>query len=101
VIGGTSRTVLEAVARLYRIDAHEIVGPSRSAEIARPRFVAYWLLRRVCGWSAARVGRTFGRDESTVNHGLRVIERARAAEPALAVDLEVLRARLGAERRIA
>lgn len=47
----------------------EVLGRSRFDRVVRPRHEAFLALSER-GWSLTRIGRLFGRDHSTVAHGL-------------------------------
>lgn len=60
--------ILEEVARYYTIPVEDLKGPRRSREITIPRHIAMYLCRELADLSFPRIGETFNRDHSTVQH---------------------------------
>jgi chromosomal replication initiator protein len=87
-------TSIAAVAREFGTTRAQILGESRRAEAALPRFVLIALAHRVLGYALARIGRLIGRDHTAVLHGLRAIEARAAADPDFAARLEALAAEI-------
>lgn len=54
----------------HDVDASEIRGRSKYREVMAARRTAYRILADR-GWSVSRIGRAFGRDHSTISHGLK------------------------------
>lgn len=76
----TTRThwmaIVQEVAIKHDIDVKSILGPARNHYIARARFECFYRMRNeiiVAGEpiSLPQIGRRFGRDHTTVLHGLR------------------------------
>jgi hypothetical protein len=90
------RRILNAVARQRELTAAELVGPSRCRTVVEARGIAMYLARGLTGSSLYEIGHACGgRDHTTVLHGVRVIERRIARDPAFAADLARLAADLG------
>jgi chromosomal replication initiator protein len=63
------RQVVNAVARAFGVSIDQMVGRSRSREIALPRHIAMYLLRKDSNISLPQIGQEFGgRDHTTVMH---------------------------------
>ena len=63
--------------------------------MARPRQIAMYLCKTLTTRSYPDIGRRFGnRDHTTVLHAVRQIEKLKAADPALASDVETLTRKL-------
>src|SRR5690606_9856807 len=72
----TSATdVIEAVCEHFNVSEKDLRGRARTRDIAHPRQVAMYLLREETEISLEEVGRTLGRDHTTVMHGIRKIEK--------------------------
>lgn len=78
----TAKQIVEKVARYYRIELDEILGPKRDKDIVVPRQIAMYLLRSELHLSFPRIATELGRkDHTTAIHSVDKIERE------LAVDL--------------
>jgi chromosomal replication initiator protein len=72
----------------------------RTRALVEPRQVAMYLCREVLGMTLHDIGTTFGgRDHSTVIHAVERVKDRIAREPAFAVRVERVAARLSADRR--
>lgn len=72
-----ARAVLNDVAQRHGLDLSDMLAEGRRRALAHARFEAMWLLRELRGrdgrrlFSLPRIGRVFGRDHTSVHHGLR------------------------------
>lgn len=63
---------IRAVAQAFGFTGRDLLGPWRSATIARARFAAVWLVRETLPLSLPQIGRAFGnRDHSTIASAVR------------------------------
>lgn len=91
------RRLLTAVARHHDLTTGDLLGPSRCRAVAEARSIAMYLARHLTDQSLYAIGHACGgRDHTTVLHGVRVIERRLAREPAFAADLAHLSRSLAA-----
>lgn len=89
------RRVVSVVSNHYGIAPIDIVSRRRTANIVRPRQVAFWLARHMTPCSLPEIGRQIGdRDHTTVLHGWQKIERLRASDPKLQSALSDMQAEL-------
>jgi len=58
------------VARLTRVPAADILGPSRRHDVVRARWHAMTLIRAHFGDSYPKIARVFGRDHTTAMYGI-------------------------------
>ncbi len=80
--------VISHLAAVYRSSPAEIVGPTRMAEVVRPRQIAMYLARKMTNQSLPWIGRFFGdRDHTTVLHACRKIEAMCAADAQFAATV--------------
>lgn len=93
----TPEQVAEAVGKIMGVDPAAIMGCHRgSPETSRARWIAMWVFshRYVYpggdGPSLSAVGRAFGRDRTTVRHGLRKVEDWRLNNPEVNELLKVI-----------
>ena len=75
---GTINKIVAQVADLTCLPAKEIMGRSRKAPIAQARFLC-WFVARQQGMTLHQIARAFGRDHTTILHGIQREEAARAA----------------------
>lgn len=72
------------VSECWLVPVAMLDGPSRKPLYVKPRWVAWFLIRNILGKTASEIGAAFGgRDDTTVLHGLREIERLQAQDPLL------------------
>ena len=73
-----SRLIKQAVASVFRIEAAELLRPSRGpAPVALARQIAMYLAHVVGEIGISEVGRIFGRDRTTVAYACKLIEDRR------------------------
>lgn len=75
-----SRDVARVVCRLWPVTLADLQGRSRARRISEPRQVAYWLGVRHCGRSMPEVGHYYGRDHTSVHHGVHAVDRRMAQD---------------------
>ena len=84
--------IQKRVAEHYNIRLADMHSARRARAVARPRQVAMYLCKQLTPRSLPEIGRKFGgRDHTTVMHAVRKIEELRAADRAIAEDVELLR----------
>ena len=62
--------LIESVAQGSRSTVRELFGRRGYRHVSRARQEAYFRLADEYGWSTASIGELFGRDHSTVAHGI-------------------------------
>ncbi len=78
-------------ADYYGLKLADLLSPRRAREVARPRQVAMYLAKKLTPRSLPEIGRRFGgRDHTTVMHGVKQIEKLRAADNELNGDVAKL-----------
>ncbi len=90
--------VIQAVARTHGVRSADITGPKRNRMMTRARHLAMYLARRHCGVSFPELGREFGRDHSTVQHGVAKVESDLKVDDDLATRVRVLEQQILARR---
>lgn len=73
----TINEIVAQVADLTCLSAKEIMGRSRKAPITQARFLC-WFVARQQGMTLHQIARAFGRDHTTILHGIQREEAARA-----------------------
>lgn len=74
----TPGLIISEVCRFYSIEEQVLRGTLKNKNTAEARQVAMYLCRKLTNLSLPDIGREFGRDHSTVLHGLNKIERLMA-----------------------
>lgn len=75
-----ARDLLELVTNVCRtrgVLLHELCGRTRSQSVSHARHETWWLLRHhpERDYSLSEIGRLFGRDHTTVRHGIEIHRR--------------------------
>jgi len=68
------------IALKHNLTRHDLLGRSRYPHISQARHEAFYYFRRK-GWSYPQIGKLFGRDHSTVIHGVEKHQRIKFALP--------------------
>jgi len=85
------RDIQNAVCKHFGVTLIDMLSGRRSAWIARPRQVAYFLCKELTLHSLPQIGRRFGgRDHSSVHHGMTKIKYLCPRDAALAQDIAIL-----------
>lgn len=75
----TATDLVAEAAGAFGVPMGAVLGPCREPWLTRPRYVAMWLIRECLGHSLQQIGDLFGRDHTSVIHGLRrVADQAEA-----------------------
>ncbi len=84
------RLIEALIVRVFMVQREDLFAASRkSADIALARQVAMYLAHVVCNIEVGEVGRSFGRDRTTVRHACGVVEDSRD-DPGFDLTLELL-----------
>lgn len=81
------------VAKHFRVPIRCMTNRELSREAIAARHVGMFLARTLLGKGPVEIGRRFNRDHSTVNHGIRKVER----DEALLCDASIILAKVEAE----
>jgi len=92
----TPEKVMQAVARLYAIRVVDLKGNRKVKGIAFPRQVAMFLARKHTNLSFPDLGRSFNRDNSTVQYACKKIRQQIDKDPDLRHTLNTLERNIGA-----
>lgn len=90
----TPEIIIKVVAEHYGITVDDIKSKKRSNEIVYPRHVAMYLCRDLTDLPLKSIGERFGRDHSTVMHGLDKIKDDMKNTPELLTNIEVLKKKI-------
>lgn len=67
--------IMHAVAKMHGVPASEVMGKSRENHVVSARFEIFYRLRIDLAMSYAKIGSIFGRDHTTVMHGVRKVRQ--------------------------
>ncbi|MBM3208747.1 chromosomal replication initiator protein DnaA [Candidatus Shapirobacteria bacterium] len=89
------KRIVAAVGRFFNLKRSELVGPSRTAEIALARQVAMYFLKKELEISLLEIAEILGRrDHTTVIHGVDKISRQFSTNANLRKDILAIRERI-------
>ena len=74
----TPNEYVEDMSQVSGISEAEIMGRSRKMDYCTARHIIWYFLYEEKKWSLSRIGRFFGRDHNTVNHGIKDVELYRS-----------------------
>ena len=87
--------IQRVVARQYNVSRSDLLSSRRTANVVRPRQVAFYIAKTLTLRSLPEIGRRFGgRDHTTVLHAVRKIENLVNTDSALAEEIELLKRQL-------
>jgi chromosomal replication initiator protein len=79
--------IFATVYKKYGIKKEDLIGKSRSREIAQARHVAIYLIRKITEMSLPNIGKTFNRDHTTVMSSYDIIEDKLKKDAMLTLDV--------------
>ncbi|MHC5012098.1 MAG: chromosomal replication initiator protein DnaA, partial [Planctomycetota bacterium] len=71
----TPSQIIAATAASFGVSVADVEGPSRRQPLARARQVSMYLCRELTALSLPKIGDHFGRDHTTVLHGVNTVKR--------------------------
>lgn len=80
----TIADIVDRVARDFGLRPRDLLGPHRSQQYAKPRYISIWLAVHAAGAQRSIVSRVFNRDHTTITHALRVIDERMAQDDEMA-----------------
>jgi len=89
------RDVQKAVAAEFGISLEELLTPTRTVRLARPRQVAMFLAEELTGRKRSVIADAFRRDWKAIKEGVSRIGMLIEADPDLSLRIERLRLRIG------
>lgn len=86
--------ILEMVAEFYGFEAMDLLKQCRRHEYVTARQIAWYLHRMITGATLPELGKMYGRDHTTVLHGLRSFKKKLESRPDLKTDITTLHVRI-------
>lgn len=66
----TPELILDAVSNFYCVSREKLLSDSRVSEVAIARQIAFYLMREMADMTTTQIGKFFGKDHTTVMHGI-------------------------------
>lgn len=79
----SAHEVIARVAAIFNLKSDALISYDRTARTSHIRQLAYYVIRTRLRHSLPEIGRVFGRDHTTILHGVQKIERLLATSPAV------------------
>lgn len=79
--------IFATVYKKYGISKEDLIGKSRSREIAQARHVTIYLIRKITEMSLPNIGKIFNRDHTTVLSSWDIIEKKLKTDAMLTIDI--------------
>lgn len=80
--GPSLADIFKAVTEATGKGAQDLVGPRRSQDLFRPRFLLYWLLKNLRpDLSLMSIGKALNRDHTSVMHGVAQFDKLKDGQP--------------------
>jgi chromosomal replication initiator protein len=90
----TFEAITTVVCDHYALRQQDLLGRRRSKHVAVPRQIAMYLARHLLGASLPRLGELFGRDHTTIKHGVDATRDRVKSDVAFQLVVEQLEQRL-------
>lgn len=75
----TMKDIVQEVSQRHGVSVEEIMGSSTEQRVVRPRMEAYGIIRAELQHSFTMIGNFFGRDHTTILHGVRRYQAMKGA----------------------
>lgn len=82
--------ILEKVSKKYGISIEDIKGRKRTKEIAFARHISIYIIRRLTGMSFPAIGKTLGRNHTTIMSSLDTVEKELESNTLLEIEINEL-----------
>ena len=79
--------IIESISKRYNISVEDIKGKKRTNEIALPRHIAIYVIRRVTNISLQNTAKIFGRDHTTILASVDVIKNKMAEDSSFEYEI--------------
>ena len=95
----TPSLIISQVCKFYNVDETALRGTQKNKNIAEPRQIAMYLMRRMICMNLADIGKEFGdRDHTTVLHSLDKVEKQMRSDPAFAETVKAIKTNINSRR---
>ena len=90
----SASTIMAVTAEFFTTSIEELRGPGKARPVAQARQMAMYLCRELTDLSLPGIGRTFGRDHTTVMYADKKIRKEMAEKPKVFEQIQELTARI-------
>ncbi len=91
----SERKIIAMVAEYYSLSPSELLGKSRTGQVAMARHIAMYLCKEMMDMPYAKIGSVFGgKDHTTVMNGVRKVEKEVDENPGMKRAIDDLKARI-------
>ena len=86
----TPDKIMDKVSTFYNVTKEELLGKSRVISLVLPRQVAMYLCKKLTDMNAGMIGKTFGKDRTTVLHSVEKIEKDLTTDKILKTNIDYI-----------
>lgn len=83
--------IKETVAKYFKINVSDLSSKNRASSIAYPRQVAMYLCRNMLDCALGTIGNSFGKDHTTIMHGVKQIDKKIKTTESVKKDIDILK----------
>ena len=88
------KQLIDKVAKYYNLSSKDLLGKSRIKDIKNARQVAMYLMNEELGLSTVKIGSEFGKDHTTIMHGVKVVKNSLKNDFTLREQISELRGKI-------
>lgn len=74
--------IADNVEKYCNLNKNELLSTTRSKKVSYPRQIAMYIMKEVTNYSLVQIGEFFGRDHTTIMHGIKKIQEDMESDPA-------------------
>jgi chromosomal replication initiator protein len=89
--------IIEETAKCYGVEVSDIMSTSRTAKVTLARQISMYIIRSMTTLSLPDIGRTFGRDHTTVMHSLEKVEKLMKSNREVAENIRDIKSNVNAK----
>lgn len=74
--------IADNVEKYCNLNKNELLSTTRSKKVSYPRQIAMYIMKEVTNYSLVQIGEFFGKDHTTIMHGIKKIQEDMDSDPA-------------------
>ena len=86
----TPQKIIESICSYYNISEDELTGKSKQKNVAVPRQIGMYLCKNMTNLNFVMLSKVFGKDRTTIMHGVDKIIALLKTDPLLKADIEAI-----------
>ena len=90
----TPQLIIEIVADHFHISIEQMMSKSRSSDVSKPRQIAMYLCKSMTNYTTESIGKIFGKDHSTIIHGVKKVKEEYEQNPELRETIDTIRKKI-------